>query len=212
VAALIPDGATVSFSGFSPAGAAKIIPRGIAMRAMDLHHKGEPYKLRVLTGASSGESIEDELAKAEAIAWRAPYQSGTTLRRQINRQEVEYVEMHLSHVPQAVLFGFFGKIDFAVVEATEIMPDGRVYLTSSIGASPTYLKYADRVFIEINRGHSMRLREMADIFVIPPPPHRNPIPISEPMSRIGVPYAVVDPDNHREVCTPSISRLRVSLR
>lgn len=189
----IPHGATVSFSGFSPAGAAKIIPRALAARARALHERGEPFKVRVLTGASSGESIDDELAKAEAISWRAPYQSGVALRKQINRQEVEYVDMHLSHVPQTVLFGFFGRIDFAVVEATEITPDGRVYLTTSIGASPTYLRYADRVVIELNRGHSPRLREMADIFIMPPPPHRNAIPIHDPTTRIGWPYAQVDP-------------------
>lgn len=189
----IPNGATVSFSGFSPAGAAKIIPRALAARAKALHALGEPFKVRVLTGASSGESIDDELAKAEAISWRAPYQSGSTLRKQINRQEVEYVDMHLSHVPQTVLFGFFGRIDFAVVEATEITPDGRVYLTTSIGASPTYLRYADRVVIELNRGHSPRLREMADIFIMPSPPHRNAIPIHDPSTKIGWPYAQVDP-------------------
>jgi propionyl-CoA:succinyl-CoA transferase len=190
---LIPNGATVSFSGFSPAGAAKVIPRALATRARREHQAGNPFKIRVLTGASSGESIDDELADAEAISWRAPYQGGSTLRKQINRQEVEYVDMHLSHVPQIVLFGFFGRIDYAVVEATEITHDGRVYLTTSIGASPTYLKYADRVIIELNRGHSMRLREMADIIVLPPPPHRNPIPIYDPMTRIGWPYAMVDP-------------------
>lgn len=190
---LIPNGATVSFSGFSPAGAAKVIPRALAARARSEHQAGRPFKVRVLTGASSGESIDDELAKAEAVSWRAPYQSGSTLRKQINRQEVEYVDMHLSHVPQTVLFGFFGTVDFAVVEATEITPDGRVYLTTSIGASPTYLKYADRVIIELNKGHSMRLREMADIVILPPPPHRNPISIHDPMTRIGWPYAMVDP-------------------
>lgn len=191
--ALIPHGATVSFSGFSPAGAAKIVPRALSARARELHANGQPFKIRVLTGASSGESIDDELAKAEAISWRAPYQNGPTLRKQINRQEVEYIDMHLSHVPQTVLAGFFGKLDFAVVEATEITPDGRVYLTTSIGASPAYLQYADKVIIELNRRHSMRLREMADIMIVPAPPHRSPIPIYEPMSRIGWPYAVVDP-------------------
>jgi succinate CoA transferase len=190
---LINDGATVSFSGFSPAGAAKAIPRALAARARELHSRGEPFKVRVLTGASSGDIIDDELAKAEAISWRAPYQSGAALRSQINRQEVEYVDMHLSHVPQTVLFGFFGKIDLAVVEATEITADGRVYLSTSIGASPTYLQYADRVIIELNRSHSMRLREMADIMVVPKPPHRSPIPIYDPMSKVGWPYAVVDP-------------------
>lgn len=34
---------------------------------------------------------------------------------------------------------------------------------------------------------------MADIALLPPPPHRLPIPILEPLSKIGVPYAQVDP-------------------
>ena len=34
---------------------------------------------------------------------------------------------------------------------------------------------------------------MADIYVMPPP-HRNPIPIFEPLTRIGWPYAPVDPE------------------
>jgi acetyl-CoA hydrolase len=55
------------------------------------------------------------------------------------------------------------------------------------------LKYAERVIIEVNRHHSMRLREMADIMIVPPPPHRNPIQIHDPISKIGWPYAQVDP-------------------
>jgi propionyl-CoA:succinyl-CoA transferase len=192
-ASYIKDGDTVSFSGFSPAGAAKVVPRAIASRACDEHEKGNRFKVRVLTGASSGRIIDDELAQAEAVSWRAPYQSGSVLRRQINRQEVEYVDMHLSHVPQAVAEGFFGRIDVAVVEATEITSDGRVFLTTSIGASPTYLRYAEKVIIEINRHQSARLREMADIVVMPPPPKRYPIHIYDPLTRIGFPYAVVDP-------------------
>ncbi|MDH3345121.1 MAG: succinate CoA transferase [Desulfobacteraceae bacterium] len=192
-ALLIKDGNTVSFSGFSPAGAAKAVPAAIASHAREEHAKMRRFKIRVLTGASSGHIIDDELAMAEAVSWRAPYQSGPILRKQINRQEVEYVDMHLSHVPQTVAEGFFGRIDFAVVEGTEITSDGRVYLTTSIGASPTYLHHAERVIIELNRHQSPRLREMADIFVMPPPPHRYPIHIYEPMTRIGLPYAVVDP-------------------
>jgi len=190
----IKNGDTVSFSGFSPAGAAKVVPRAIASRARDEHATGRSFKIRVLTGASSGRIIDDELARENAVSWRAPYQSGRILRKQINRQEVEYVDMHLSHVPQTVAEGFFGRIDFAVVEATEITSDGRVFLTTSIGASPTYLRYAQKVIIEINRHQSPRLREMADIFVMPPPPNRYPIHIYEPLNRIGLPYAVVDPE------------------
>jgi len=189
----IQHGQTIAFSGFTPAGAAKVVPRALAQYARERHELGQPFQIRVLTGASSGESIDEDLAQAEAISWRAPYQGAKTIRKQINAQKVEYVDMHLSHLPQMVAWGFLGQIDLAVVEAVEITPDGRVYLSTSIGASPTYLKYARKVVIEINRRQSQRLPEMADIVIMPPPPHRNPIPIYEPMSRIGRPYAVVDP-------------------
>ncbi|MEM5785814.1 MAG: succinate CoA transferase [Syntrophobacteraceae bacterium] len=186
-------GATVAFSGFTNSGAAKITPRAIAERAGILHERGEPFKIRVLTGASSGASIDEPLAQQNAMSYRAPYQSGPKLRSQINSQEVEYVDMHLSHLPQTVLAGFHGNIDFAVIEATEITSDGRVYLTSSIGASPAYLKYADHVIIEINHYHSKRLREMTDILMLPPPPHRFPVPFHDSLTKLGYEYAVVDP-------------------
>ncbi len=189
----IHNGNTVSFSGFSPAGAAKIVPHALARRAQNEHESGRPFQVRVLTGASSGQSIDDALAGANAISWRAPYQGESRLRRQINQELVEYVDIHLSHLPQLIEFGFLGQIDIAVIEATEITPDGRVYLTTSIGASPTYLHHAKKVIIEINRHQSPRLREMADIYRMPLPPHRNPIPVYEPLTRIGWPYANVDP-------------------
>jgi len=191
-AAHITHGHTVGFSGFTPAGAAKLVPRALADRARAEHDAGRAFAIRVMTGASTGD-LDELLARADAVTWRAPYQSSPTLRTQINRGEVEFIDMHLSHVPQALLFGFFGRVDVAVIEANEITDDGRVYLTSSIGLSPTILHIADKVIIEINRHHSTRLREMADIALLPPPPHRLPIPILEPLSKIGVPFAQVDP-------------------
>jgi len=184
----------VAFSGFSPAGAAKAVPSALACRAKALHAEGKPFKIRVLTGASSGIAVDKELAEAEAVSWRAPYQGSPAARHMINHQEVEYLDMHLSAFPQFVDAGFFGEIDVAVIEATEITPDGRVYLATSIGASPTFLKCAKKVIIEINEYHSKRLREMADIVIVPAPPRRNPIPIYETMTRIGWPYATVNPD------------------
>ncbi|MCP4714339.1 MAG: succinate CoA transferase [Deltaproteobacteria bacterium] len=192
-AALIAPDATIAFSGFTAAGAAKAVPQAMAARAEEQQKQGQPYSLRVLTGASTGKTIDDALAQAGAIAWRSPFQSSKHLRSQINDEKVRFVDMHLSHLPQLVTSGFFGKLHYAVIEATEIAPDGRVYLSSSIGASPTYLQQAEKVIIEINHNHSMRTREMADIITVPPPPRRNPLTIHEPMSRIGYPYAVVDP-------------------
>lgn len=192
--AIIQHGDTVSFSGFSPAGAAKAVPRAIARRAKEEHAKGRPFQLRVLTGASSGKSVDEELAHADAIAWRSPYMGEAALRKRINAGDVEYIDIHLSHLPQLISFGFLGHIDVAVIEATEITSDGRVFLTTSIGASPTYLEEASKVIIEINQRHSKRLREMADIVRVPRPPHRSPIPIFDPLSKIGWCYATVNPE------------------
>jgi acetyl-CoA hydrolase len=192
-AAMIEHGSTIGFSGFTPAGAAKAVPRALAQRAKAMHDKGEPMQVRVLTGASTGNALDDALAEAHAISWRAPYQSSKTLRDQINSQDIEFVDMHLSHVPQMVEFGFFGDIDYAIVEAVDVTDDGRVYLSSSGGVSPTYLHHAKKVIVELNRHHHARLAEMHDVACLPTPPHRSPIPIHHPMSKIGTPFATVDP-------------------
>ncbi len=71
-AAMIPDGAMVGFSGFTPAGAAKAVPRALAARARRLHDRGQPLQVRVLTGASTGPALDDALAEADAISWRRP--------------------------------------------------------------------------------------------------------------------------------------------
>jgi succinate CoA transferase len=193
-AELIPHGATVAFSGFTPAGAAKDVPRALADRACQLHAADKPFQIRVLTGASTGPSIDDALAEADAISWRAPFQTSAPLRQRINDGRVAFVDMHLSHLPQAVLFGFFGPIDVAVIEATEVTPDGRVYLTNSVGASPTFLQVAGKVIIELNRFHLRKASEMADIVVPKPPPYRNALDLDHPLQRIGKPYARMDPE------------------
>jgi succinate CoA transferase len=193
-AELFPHGATVAFSGFTPAGAAKDVPRALAGRACRLHDAGQPFQIRVLTGASTGHSIDDALAEADAISWRAPFQTSAPLRQRINDGRVAFVDMHLSHVPQAVLHGHCGPIDFAVIEATEVTPDGRVYLTNSVGASPTFLQAANKVIIEVNHFHYRKVSELADIVIPKPPPHTNAIDLDHPLQRIGKTYARVDPE------------------
>ncbi len=69
-ASQIPSGATVAFSGFGSAGAAKAVPRAIAKQARDLHSRGEAFQIRVLTGASTGKTVDEELASAIRAAFR----------------------------------------------------------------------------------------------------------------------------------------------
>ncbi len=192
-AELIPPGVMLGIGGFTPAGSPKAVPRALARRARAIHDVGQPFQVRVLSGASTGEACDDELGNAEAVSWRAPYLSSAPLRRLANSGKVDFVDMHLSHVSQMVLEGFLGPIDIAIIEATEITPEGKVFLTTGIGNAPTFLQCADRVIIELNSRHSPRLREMTDIVVLPPPPDRNPIPIHDALDKIGTPHALVDP-------------------
>ncbi len=192
-AALIPHGSTVGFSGFTPAGAAKVIPTAIAARAQMEHEAGRPYQIGVITGASAGPSLDGALAKAKAISWRTPYQSDPNLRKSINAGETRFFDMHLSMLPQAVRYGFLGPIDFAVVEACDVTPDGGIVLSTSVGASPTFCRCAKKVLIEINRRHPAALRGIHDIYETEDPPHRREIPIYTVSDRIGSELVRVDP-------------------
>ena len=55
---------------------------------------------------------------------RLPYQSDPATRARINAGEMEYIDIHLSHVAQYAWFGFFGEIDVAVIEVAGILEDG----------------------------------------------------------------------------------------
>ena len=150
-----------------------------------LTNSSQYYSL-LLTGASAGSGIDEALAEAEAISWRAPYQATKALRDRINRQHVQFVDMHLSLLPQVARYGFLGPIHWAIVEACDVTADGQVVLTTSVGASPTFLRCAERVLIEINRFHTPRLCGFHDIYEPMDPPPASP-------GRALVPEDVVPP-------------------
>src|SRR5579859_3121184 len=122
----------------------------LARRAGAEHDAGRDFQIGVLTGASTGPSLDGALAKAEAIRFRTPYQSDPNLRKQINNGGTRFVDMHLSLLPQVVRYGFLGPVHWAVVEACDVTPGGGIVLTTSVGAAPTFLNRAEKVLIELN--------------------------------------------------------------
>jgi acyl-CoA hydrolase len=88
--------------------------------------------------------------------------------------------------------GFYGEIDVAVIEAVDVTNDGRVFLSSGIGNSPTFLSSAKKIVIEKNHYFLPRITEFADILMLPSPPKRSVIPIYGTMDKIGKPYVEVD--------------------
>jgi acetyl-CoA hydrolase len=190
---LIQNGQTIGFSGFTAAGATKAIPRALAEKAEREHSAFREFKVGVLTGASTGPSLDGALAQAEAIGFRTPYQSDPVLRSQINTGKVRFVDMHLSLLPQVVRYGFLGPVHWAVVEACDVTRGGGVVLTMSVGATNTYLNEAQKILIELNAKHPSALLGLHDIFEPKDPPTRNEIPIYSPNDRIGSPICIVDP-------------------
>lgn len=189
----IQNAQSVAFSGFTAAGAPKSVPKAIAARARQVHDQGAPFRIGVMTGASTGKSLDGELAKAEAVLFRTPYQSDPDLRKSINEGKTAFFDMHLSMMPQAVRYGFLGPVHWAVIEACDVSESGEITLTSAVGASPTYCRMADKIIIELNKFHPAGLRGFHDIYEPEDPPYRNPFPLFRPSDRIGAPTVKVNP-------------------
>ncbi len=192
-AELIHDRDSVAFSGFTPAGAPKTVPKAIAARAVALHAADKPFQIGVLTGASTGKSLDGELARAEAVRFRTPYQSDPDLRKCINEGRTQFFDMHLSMLPQNVRYGFLGPVHYAVIEACDVSDNGEITLTSGVGAAPTFCRVAEKIIIELNHFHPPMLRGCHDIYEPEDPPYRNPLAVFRPSDRIGSPTVKVNP-------------------
>jgi succinyl-CoA:acetate CoA-transferase len=188
-AALIPGGANVGMSGFTGAGSPKAVPTALAARMTDARTAGHPFTVSVWTGASTSPELDGALAAADGIELRLPYQSDPITREKINSGQMDYVDVHLSHVAQMVWEGFLGPLDIALVEIAGITEDGHLIPSSSVGNNKTWIDQAKEVILEVNSWQSAELDGMHDVYYgTALPPHRLPIPITHPGDRIGVTY------------------------
>ena len=188
-AGLINSGDQIGMSGFTGSGYPKAVPLELARRIAEANFRGQKFRVSVFTGASTGPELDGALAMAGGIHLRLPYQSDPETRKRINAGEMEYMDIHLSHVAQFVEYGFLGKLDVALIEVTAVLEDGRVVPSSSIGNNKTWLDQAERVILEVNSWQPAALEGMHDIYYgLRPPPNREPIPIVRTGQRIGTPY------------------------
>ncbi|MDR1561965.1 MAG: succinate CoA transferase [Dysgonamonadaceae bacterium] len=190
---LIKNDDVIGFSGFTAAGCPKDVTRALAAKAEAEHAAGNPFKVGIYTGASTGDSIDGALARAHAVKFRSPYQSNKDLRNELNSHGAHYFDLHLSELAQYLRYGFLPKPNWAIIEAADISADGKIILTSGVGITPTVARLADRIIIELNRYHPKETAGMHDIYEPADPPFRREIPVYSPSDRIGVPYLQVDP-------------------
>jgi succinyl-CoA:acetate CoA-transferase len=194
-ASLITSGSTVGMSGFTGSGYPKSVPRALAAHIEAEHAAGNPFRVRVWTGASTGPELDGALAKVDGIEFRLPYNSDPVVREKINRGEMEYFDMHLSQVAPMAWQGFLGALDTAVIEVTGIRPDGALIPSSSVGNNKTWLDRARQVILEVNSWQNSALEGMHDIYYgTALPPNRVPIPLLRPDDRIGENCFRCDPD------------------
>ena len=192
-AAYIKNGDNVATSGFTASGTPKVVTIALAERARKLHEQGIPFKINLFTGASTNDHVDGELARAQALGVRMPYQSHGDIRKAINNSEVNYVDGHLSHMAQDMRYGFFGDVDVAIIEATELSPNGEVILGAGLGNSPTIAQMAKKVIIEYSSYYHNSFRGFHDNYIPLDPPHRREIPIYKPSDRIGSTVLKIDP-------------------
>ncbi len=192
-AMFVNHGDNVGFSGFTPAGCPKIVPKAIAERARREHEAGRPFQIGMFTGASTGDRLDGELARANAIKFRTPYQSNKDLRTLLNSGGAQYYDMHLSLLAQELRYGFLGKINVAIVEAADVTEEGEIVPTTGVGILPTICRLADKIIVELNDRHPKEVRGLHDIAEPIDPPCRKAIDIYDVRDRVGQPFVKVDP-------------------
>ena len=192
-ASCIKNGDNVGFSGFTASGTPKVVTVALAKRAKELHEKGEPFKINIFSGASTNDHVDGELSRADAIGIRTPYQGHSDSRKLCNVGGMHYFDTHLSHISQDLRYGFYGDIDVAIIEVTEMSPNGEFILGAGLGMAPTLAMMAKKVIIEYSSYYRTSFRGFHDNYVPLDPPHRREIPIYKPSDRIGSTVLKIDP-------------------
>ena len=199
-ASFIQDGMVVGMSGFTRAGDVKAIPKALAERA-----KEEPFKITLMTGASTGEDCDSPLTEAGVIARRLPFMSDGKLREAINAGEVMFIDQHLSKTVELLRSRQLPKVDVALLEVLAIEEDGGLVPTTSVGNSASYALFADKILLEINLAQPDALQGVHDIYIPARRPYREPIPI---IRHETTPAAAGRNRCHGKRCLGRVSRLR----
>ena len=183
----VTDRCTIAISGFTKSGEPKAFFPALAKH---LTENAPKTKISLFSGASLSDEVENPIAPF--IAKRGPYMSATASRKRIHAGEMEFTDVHLSTFARNLMYGFYGAVDLAVIEASRIRPDGSVVLSSSVGISAEALRLAKKIVLEVNTSipdytgfHDITL----------PSVHPNvhwPIPITNVNDRVGAPYVRID--------------------
>jgi len=184
---LVTDRCTLAISGFTKSGEPK---RFLPALAAHLAAHAPDTRVALFSGASLSEEVEGPLAPF--IGKRGPYMSSSASRKLIHAGAMEFTDVHLSQFARNLLYGFYGDVDLAVIEASRIRPDGSVVLSSSVGIAAEAVARAKKIVIEVNTAIP-DYTGFHDIVLPTVPPRVGwPLPITNVNDRIGTHYLPID--------------------
>ncbi len=178
-AAKIKTGMTVCTSGFGT-GYPKAIPTSLA----ESKHATE---LTVINGAARGDMHIGALASSGVLKKFVGFQFNGDMRAATNAGDVEFIDCHLGQLAGKIRNGYFGNIDFGIIECCKINEDGTIVPTLSAGIADTIVKVADKILIEINLAIPTLVEGLHDFGADPR------TIIKEVSEHIGEPFLRVDP-------------------
>ncbi|GAA5856386.1 hypothetical protein JCM8547_008719 [Rhodosporidiobolus lusitaniae] len=199
---LFRDGDYIGWSGFTGVGYPKETPLALAKHVEENNLQGQ-LRFSLFVGASTGPEVEERWANNKMIERRFPHQVGKAIAKGINSGEIEFADKHLSMFAQDLHYGYYSinkthgdpkkPIDWAIVEATEVLEDGSIVPGASVGATPEILQTAEKIIIEVNT-KIPSFKGLHDINESIAPPYRQPYLVTHPANRIGKISIPVDPE------------------
>ena len=183
----VTDRSTIGISGFTKSGEPKIFLPALARH---LSEHAPHTRIALFSGASLSEEVEDPIAPF--VGKRGPYMSSAVSRKLIHAGKMDFSDVHLSAFARNLMYGFYGDVDLAVVEASRVRPDGSVVLSSSVGISAEALAKAKKIILEVNTAIP-DYTGFHDVTLPPVHPHVGwPIPIVNVNDKVGTPYVEID--------------------
>jgi succinyl-CoA:acetate CoA-transferase len=210
---LFKDGMMVATSGNPLMG----YPKATFLALADHIKREGKIKIDLLSAGPLGPEIEETLVQSEGIRTRIGAIGSNLLRDAVNRGEVRFVEGKGGQLPAHVRQGRFGKIDVAVIEAIGITEEGNIIPSTAVYDAPDWVELASSIIVEINLLRPLEMEGIHDVYLKVP---GHPVPIVNPLDRIGTPFIPTDPDKIRCIVasrvpdreTPEISIDMVSKR
>ncbi|WP_313385646.1 succinate CoA transferase [Chishuiella sp.] len=177
----------VGSSGFTRGGDSKVVLKALANRA-----KNEDLKVTLITGASLGHGTDAALVENNALKKRLPFQVDSVMRKSINNGDVLFIDQHLGETAEHILNKQF-KLDIGVLEVAEILEDGSLVFTTSVGNNVEIANNSKKLIIEINTSIPTNIRGIHDIYSVEEYGKRTPINITACDTKIGTNAIKIDP-------------------